>query len=117
MTDDLWHTGRAALEAAVLHIRRVPDEVLRTFDYPQIDQNAIVQAHCHHQSIMHMHAEEVVMDRPGLHWDILDSGCCGVAGSFGFEAGDKYDVSMRAGERHLAEVIAAGLRGTGRLTP
>jgi hypothetical protein len=31
----------------------------------------------------------------------LDDGCCGLAGSFGYEAGDKYDVSMRAGEQKL----------------
>jgi Fe-S oxidoreductase len=36
-----------------------------------------------------------------LDFEILDSGCCGMAGSFGFEAGDKYQVSQRVGERVL----------------
>ena len=34
----------------------------------------------------------------GRDCDVLDSGCCGMAGSFGFEA-DQYDVSMQIGER------------------
>jgi hypothetical protein len=36
-----------------------------------------------------------------------DSGCCGMAGSFGYEAGEHYDVSMAAGER----VILPAVRG------
>jgi hypothetical protein len=38
------------------------------------------------------------MDRLALDYDVMPSGCCGMAGSFGFESG-KYDVSMKAGER------------------
>jgi Fe-S oxidoreductase len=32
---------------------------------------------------------------------VLDSGCCGMAGAFGFEKGDHYDVSIKCGERVL----------------
>jgi hypothetical protein len=35
--------------------------------------------------------------RPDYH--ILDAGCCGMAGSFGYEAGERFAVSMKAGER------------------
>jgi Fe-S oxidoreductase len=31
----------------------------------------------------------------------LDDGCCGLAGSFGYEAGERYEVSVKAGERTL----------------
>ncbi|HEY7184797.1 MAG TPA: hypothetical protein VIC84_25400 [Blastocatellia bacterium] len=31
--------------------------------------------------------------------EILDSGCCGMAGAFGFERGERYDVSVKCGER------------------
>ena len=44
----------------------------------------------------------------GLNFELLDSGCCGMAGSFGFEAGH-YDVSVAVGER----VAAGGARGGG----
>ena len=33
--------------------------------------------------------------------DILDSGCCGMAGAFGFEAGDHFQLAQRCGERVL----------------
>ena len=42
------------------------------------------------------------------HWptgfQVLDSGCCGMAGSFGFEA-EKYDVSVKIGERVLLPAV------------
>jgi len=43
----------------------------------------------------------------GLDVQIPDSGCCGMAGSFGFERGDKYDVSVAAGERVLLPAVRA----------
>ena len=36
---------------------------------------------------------------------MLDSGCCGLAGSFGYEAGEPYDVSVKAGERVLLPAV------------
>ena len=35
---------------------------------------------------------------------MLDSGCCGMAGSFGFES-DKYDLSVKVGERVLLPAV------------
>jgi Fe-S oxidoreductase len=40
------------------------------------------------------------MEKMGLDYQVLDSGCCGMAGSFGYEK-DKYDVSVACGERVL----------------
>ena len=40
------------------------------------------------------------MKKMGLDFEVLASGCCGMAGSFGFEK-DKYDVSVAIGERKL----------------
>jgi hypothetical protein len=42
-----------------------------------------------------------VLDRLGLDYEVLDTGCCGLAGSFGYERGERYDVSIKAGERTL----------------
>jgi Fe-S oxidoreductase len=68
---------------------------------------ALVQAHCHHRAVMGFDAERDVLDRLGVRADYPDSGCCGLAGSFGFEAGDKYGVSMQAGERVLFPAVRA----------
>jgi len=46
-----------------------------------------------------------VLDRLGLDWELIDSGCCGLAGSFGYEAGEKYEVSMKAGEQVLLPAV------------
>ncbi|WP_170150051.1 FAD-binding and (Fe-S)-binding domain-containing protein [Kushneria sinocarnis] len=74
----------------------------RVDDYqpPKLDRKALVHGHCHHKSALHMQAENRLLERMGLDYEVLDSGCCGMAGSFGFEEG-KYDVSIGAGERVL----------------
>jgi hypothetical protein len=46
-------------------------------------------------------ADGEVLDALGLRYEVLDSGCCGMAGSFGFEAGERYEVSQAVGERVL----------------
>ncbi len=81
----------------------------KDFQPPKISGKAIVQGHCHHKAIMRLHDEEAVMKKIGLDYEMLDSGCCGMAGSFGFEA-DKYDVSLKCGERSLLPAVRrAGL--------
>jgi FAD/FMN-containing dehydrogenase/Fe-S oxidoreductase len=80
-------------------------ELLMTYapdwEIPKLRRKAIYHGHCHHEAIMGLDAEREVLDRLGLDYRILDSGCCGLAGSFGFEEGAKYDLSLAAGERVL----------------
>jgi Fe-S oxidoreductase len=45
-----------------------------------------------------------LLERLGLDFDLLDSGCCGMAGAFGFEK-DKYDLSVQIGERVLLPAV------------
>lgn len=51
-----------------------------------------------------MDAEERLLKRIGLDYRILDAGCCGMAGSFGFEK-EKYDISLACGERVLLPAV------------
>ncbi|SFU84124.1 FAD-binding and (Fe-S)-binding domain-containing protein [Halomonas korlensis] len=76
--------------------------IQRAEDYrpPRFHRKALVHGHCHQKAIMHLDAERALMEKMGLDYDVLDSGCCGMSGSFGFER-DKYDVSIGAGERVL----------------
>ncbi len=67
---------------------------------PLLHRKAIVQGHCHHKAIMKFEDEKSVLARMELAVDVLASGCCGMAGAFGFEA-EKYDVSVAVGERAL----------------
>jgi len=74
------------------------------FPFGRLSGRALVHGHCHHQAVLKMDAERAVLERLGLDFEVLDSGCCGMAGSFGFER-DKYDVSVRCAERVLLPAL------------
>jgi FAD/FMN-containing dehydrogenase/Fe-S oxidoreductase len=71
------------------------------YQLPKVAKKALVHGHCHHRAIMGVGAEEQVLKDTGLDFDFVDSGCCGMAGAFGFEKGEHYDVSVKCGERVL----------------
>jgi Fe-S oxidoreductase len=72
---------------------------------PQLHRRALVHGHCHQKALMTMESTEQVLAKLGLDFEILDSGCCGMAGSFGFEAGEHYDVSLKVGERVVLPAV------------
>ena len=74
---------------------------------PSLDRRAVVHLHCHQKATSDTDCDLQVLDRLGLDYELLDSGCCGLAGSFGYEAGEKYEVSMKAGERVLLPAVRA----------
>lgn len=53
---------------------------------------------------MGVDAERKLYEKMGLDYELLDSGCCGLAGSFGFES-EHYDISMKIGERRLLPAV------------
>lgn len=70
----------------------------------QLSRKAFVHGHCHHKAVMKMDCDAELFDRLGLDFHIIDSGCCGMAGGFGFEK-EHYDVSMGCGERVLLPTV------------
>ncbi|HEX7051835.1 MAG TPA: FAD-linked oxidase C-terminal domain-containing protein [Longimicrobiales bacterium] len=74
------------------------------FRPPPLRRRAVVHGHCHQKAVMGFVDDEAVLERLGLDFTVLDSGCCGMAGSFGFER-DKYDVSMKVGELVLLPAV------------
>ena len=68
-----------------------------------------VHMHCHHKAIMCTVPEEAVLKKLGLDYTALDSGCCGMASSFGFEK-EHYDVSIACGERVLLPTVRKRFR-------
>jgi FAD/FMN-containing dehydrogenase/Fe-S oxidoreductase len=67
---------------------------------PHVGGQAIAQTHCHQHAIMGFDADQALLHAAGVELQVLDAGCCGLAGNFGFEAGH-YEVSMACGERAL----------------
>ncbi len=76
------------------------------FPIPKLSRKAVVHGHCHHKSVLGFQAEQKVLERLGLDFEVLDSGCCGMAGAFGFEK-EHYEISMRCGERALLPAVRA----------
>jgi Fe-S oxidoreductase len=73
---------------------------------PQLNRKALLHGHCHHKSIMKMTAEESLLRRLGVDFTVPAPGCCGMAGSFGFERDkDKYEVSRAIGELELLPAV------------
>lgn len=71
-------------------------------------RRALAQVHCHQYAEVGYDAEREVAGRLGVDLEVLEAGCCGLAGNFGFEDGH-YDVSMACAER----VLLPALRGAG----
>lgn len=70
--------------------------------------HALVHAHCHHHAIMGTGPQIELLKRSGLDVELLDNGCCGMAGDYGFRR-ETYDVAMKVGERRfLPSVRNAG---------
>jgi Fe-S oxidoreductase len=71
----------------------------------------LVHIHCHHHAVIKADGERKLLERLGLDYEVIPSGCCGMAGAFGFETG-KYALSMQIGERVLLPRIRAAEAGT-----
>jgi FAD/FMN-containing dehydrogenase/Fe-S oxidoreductase len=69
-------------------------------------QRALVQVHCHQHAEIGVDDDRAVMAALGAAAEVLDSGCCGLAGNFGFEKGH-YEVSMACAERVLLPAVRA----------
>jgi Fe-S oxidoreductase len=67
-------------------------------------RSIVLHGHCHHKAIFNMKAEHTLLQQTGAQVNMLDSGCCGMAGPFGFER-DKYEVSQTLGERVLLPAV------------
>ncbi len=78
---------------------------------PKWGGKALIQGHCHQAAIFHLDGEKKMLDKMGLDATIMESGCCGQAGSFGFEEG-KYDISMRIANRSMVPKIEESSPGT-----
>jgi Fe-S oxidoreductase len=139
LKDELVSLSRSDVRAiAVARQARLVDELLAdaiddgSLSLPAArDQTSIVfHGHCHQKAASALTPTVRLLERiPGAQVSVLDAGCCGMAGSFGFER-EHYDLSMQIGELRLfpavrsapnASVAATGVscrqqiaHGTGR---
>ncbi|MFF1279824.1 FAD-binding and (Fe-S)-binding domain-containing protein [Streptomyces sp. NPDC058299] len=73
---------------------------------PRLARPATVQTHCHQHAVMKFDADRELMRRARLDPEVLDEGCCGLAGNFGFEHGHR-EVSMAVAEQGVLPAVRA----------
>ncbi len=98
--------ARATVTLAELLTGDAPD-----WQPPRVEARALSQTHCHQHATSGFGADSALLHRMGVDNDSLDSGCCGLAGNFGFERGH-YDVSVAAGEQVLLPAVRAAAPDT-----
>jgi Fe-S oxidoreductase len=72
----------------------------------RLSRPVIVHGHCHHKAVLKFDREKELMGKFLDHCEVLDSGCCGMAGAFGYEK-KHYEVSQQCGERVLLPAVRA----------
>jgi Fe-S oxidoreductase len=78
-------------------------------DRPRFGSNgrkALLHGHCHQKALVGTGPTVAVLKAAGYQVSEVDAGCCGMAGSFGFEA-EHYELSVRIAERRLAPAVRA----------
>jgi FAD/FMN-containing dehydrogenase/Fe-S oxidoreductase len=98
--EDAKRLSRLTVSVAELLARERPD-----WELPKLDRKALLHLHCHQRATSDTDCDIAVLGRLGLDVEVLDAGCCGLAGSFGYQAGEPYEVSMKAGERVLLPAV------------
>jgi FAD/FMN-containing dehydrogenase/Fe-S oxidoreductase len=74
---------------------------------PLPQTRALLHGHCHQKAFDAVAPAQIVLKLiPGLDVELIESSCCGMAGSFGYEAAH-YDVSMRMAELSLLPAVRA----------
>jgi FAD/FMN-containing dehydrogenase/Fe-S oxidoreductase len=83
-------------------VKTLGEVLLETKDWrpPSLPRKAVTHMHCHQKSVLNAAAELEVLKRVGLEVETPAPGCCGHAGSFGYEA-EHHAVSMQIGEQAL----------------
>ncbi len=91
------HARRLASQTVVL------DELLERYapdwEPPRVERRALIHGHCHQKAVIG--ARPDLLRRAGVDAEMTNAGCCGLAGSFGYHAGEQYEVSMAIGEQFL----------------
>ncbi len=67
---------------------------------PQVAREVLAQVHCHQHAVLGWDAEAELLKAAGARAEALQSGCCGLAGNFGFQPGHG-DLSRALAERVL----------------
>ena len=95
-----------------LLVEAIDDGSLTLATAPAGSRRLLFHAHCHQKAAGATAGSAELLKRlPGATVDVLDAGCCGMAGSFGFER-EHYDLSLQIGGMRLFPAVAASAAET-----
>jgi len=107
--------ARAVAESAVLldtFLARLDEEGALDLPLRPYEGRVLFHGHCHQKALVGVQDSARLLRKvPRAQVEVLDAGCCGMAGSFGYEK-EHYEVSMRIGELRLFPAVRA-LHGPG----
>lgn len=95
-------------ERLKVNFKTLPEFILDQedrFSFKSLSTTGLLHRHCHHEAVMGYDADIKILKKIGIDIRVPDSGCCGLAGSFGFEKGEKYDLSMKVGEKRIFPIV------------
>ena len=102
--------ARAVADAAVMIetlLAETAGDGAQQIEWSDRAASVAAQVHCHEKALVGTGDAEAALNLPpGYSAEIIDAGCCGMAGSFGFEK-EHYDVSMQVGEDRLFPFVRA----------
>lgn len=114
LTDDLQSLGgEAKLLEKIKELSISFDEFLYrcliqeklTLPLSDKETHYVIHGHCHQKSLSGMsYTVELINSLPGCSAKLIESGCCGMAGSFGYEK-EHYELSLKIGELKLFPAI------------
>ncbi len=109
---DLWPGPETRAIAAAVHLAdgwlagRLAEGAVRLTLKPKAGK-CLLHGHCHQKALVGVGGTAAALRLlPGLEVRVLDAGCCGMAGSFGYEA-EHYDLSVRIANLALLPALAA----------
>jgi FAD/FMN-containing dehydrogenase/Fe-S oxidoreductase len=74
------------------------------YEPPPLPRDVLLHGHCHHKATGGIEGEQHLLERMSMHVESPEDGCCGLAGSWGYEA-SHYDISMACAERALLPAV------------
>jgi FAD/FMN-containing dehydrogenase/Fe-S oxidoreductase len=96
-----------AARALASHTFTLPEFLVkeRAWTPPRLERKAVVHVHCHQRAVLDTDGYLDLLKRMGIEADVPDRGCCGMAGPFGFEQGQKHAISVARAEQALLPAV------------
>jgi Fe-S oxidoreductase len=98
------HPRAARLRSQTFLLSEFLERHAAGYEPPRLPRKVLLHGHCHQKALMKMTHAESLLRKMGAELQSVDSGCCGMAGPFGFER-EKYSIAQAVGERVLLPAV------------